>query len=137
MPFPASWPPRPAGSARSIRFFVTDTATAAFADKGYMFAEDAGAVTYTPLPVVQPGSNAPVVVPAVSGGGVSYGDPAVQIWANNIRISNDGPAVLEFTFDGTNVHGSLKSGEAVLYRNRCESGIAVRGATAVYRIEAW
>jgi len=117
---------------------VTDTATAAFADKAYMFAEQVGANPYVPLPVIQPGSNTTVDVPSASGSGQSSpNDLKPQIWSGNIRIYNAGPAALEFTFDGTNVHGKVLANEEISYRNRYESGIAVRGATAVYRIEAW
>lgn len=142
MAFPTSWPPRFPSTARTLRFYVTDTATTNFSDKAYMFAEQAGANPYTPLPVIQPGSNTTVDVPNTAGTGLSTPNndgttgPAAQIWSNRIRISV-ATADLEYSFDGTNVHGKVKSGESFLYTERRESGIAVRGTGAVYRIEAW
>jgi hypothetical protein len=68
------------------------------------------------------------------------------IWSNSIRISNDGTGIVEFSFAApddasTLVHGSLKAGESVIYRQRIEAGIALRfpgGSSAgIYRVEAW
>lgn len=152
MAFPTGWPPRrPRSSRRSLRFYVTDTATANFADKAYLFIDDTDANPYTPLPYVAPGSSTPVELgsqplgtgEAPEDANLSQTDPVKQalpkaaVWSSNIRISNDGVADLEFSFDGTNVHGRVKMNETVVYRDRIESGIAVRGAGAVYRIEAW
>lgn len=142
MAFPPSWPPRYPSTSRTLRFYVTDTATANFADKAYMFAEQTTANPYTPLPVVQPGSNAVVVVPNTAGSGLATPTstgaegPVAQIWSSYIRISVSG-AVLEYSFDGTTVHGQILAGESFLYYERRESGIAVRGAGAAFRIEAW
>lgn len=160
MPFPTSgWPPRPASGVRSIRFFVSGTATANWSDNAYLFIDDAGANTYEPMPYVAPGSTTPVQVgtrtsPGTPMGGGSdprdvlpgdtLGHVKAQIWANNIRICNDGGADLEFSFAVTDdmgagalpVQGVLKPNEQVSYRNRYEAGIALRGAGA-FRVEAW
>lgn len=142
MPFPASWPPRVASGVRSLRFYVTDTATADFADKAYMFAEQASANVYTALPTIAPGSKTTVNVPGVAGTGLAtpttagVSGPLAQIWSGNIRITVTG-VNLEISFDGTNIHGLVKAGDSVIYRQRHESGIAVRGNGAVYTIEAW
>lgn len=142
MAFPASWPPRPASTGATLRFYVTDTATANFSDKAYMFAEQAGASPFTPVPVIQPGSNTTVNLGTPMGGGLSAPTttgaegPKAQIWSNQIRIVVT-TADLEYSFDGTNVHGRVTAGTTVIYEVRREAGIAVRGAGAVYRIEAW
>jgi len=142
MPFPTSWPPRASSGIKSLRFYVTSTATGLFSDKGYMFAEQTTANPHVPLPVVVPGSNAPVVVPNEAGTGLATPTstgaegPVAQIWAGNIRITAT-TADLEFSFDGVTVQGLVKAGESVLYRQRFESGIAVRGIGSVFRIEAW
>jgi hypothetical protein len=138
---------------RSIRFFQDGTATSNFADNAFLFIDGAGANPFTPAPYVPAGSsvqfNAPLA-PTGTGGGASpapYPDPSQapptvypMLWSGNIRICNDGSGDLEFSFDGTNIHGRLKSGELFQYRNRYEAGIAVRGvaaATPLFRIEAW
>lgn len=54
----------------------------------------------------------------------------------NLFITNSGAALLEFSFDGTVVHGSVPAGTTRLYRDRYEAGIAVRGVTT-FVIEAW
>ena len=134
MPFPASWPPRPASGRHSIRFYATGTATANFADNAFMFINGAGANPFTPLPEVTGGST---VVPAPpSGTGVaSGGTPAPQIWAQTIRVESSGD--VEISFDGTNVHGKiLAAGGDVIYRNRFECGISIRGS-GTFIIEAW
>lgn len=144
MAFPVGWPPRVSSGMRSIRVYIADTATAAFADRAYLFVDQAGANTYTPLPYVAPGSDAAVAVPAApSGTGQSFYDsapsasPKPMIWSYAIRIYNDGGSNLEFSFDGTNVHGVIKAGQSELYVQRVEAGIALRGAGVAFRVEAW
>jgi len=39
MPFPAGWPPRPASSRRSLRFYATGTASANFEDNAFLFRD--------------------------------------------------------------------------------------------------
>lgn len=144
MAFPAGWPPRVASSYRSIRFFATGTSTANFSDTAYLFADQASANTYTPLPYVAPGQNTPVQLgnPPM-GGGMNANDssptasPQHMIFAHAIRIFNDGGANLEISFDGVNVHGVVKAAESLLYLSRHEAGISVRGAGVPFRIEAW
>ena len=80
---------------------------------------------------------------------VPPGDPLGQqkalIWANTIRICNDGGGDLEFSFAVTGdagapalpVQGVVKAGEQVVYRSRYEAGIALRGAGVSFRVEAW
>lgn len=152
MAFPTGWPPRrPRSTRRSLRFYVTDTATALFDDKAYLFIDDADANPYTPLPYVAPGSSTPVELgsqplgtgAAPQDANLSQTDPSKQalpkaaVWSGSIRICNDGGGTLEFSFDGTTVHGKLLANETVIYRDRIESGIAVRGLGVTYRIEAW
>lgn len=146
MAFPAAWPPRVSSGVRSIRFFTSGTATANFSDNAFMFIDGAGANTFTPAPNVPYGSNATTTNPITpSGTGAAtvasamVGGPAPQIWASSIRLCNDGANSLEFSFDGTNVHGRLLTGEEVTYRGRYEAGISVRyvGGATTFRIEAW
>jgi len=156
MAFPTDWPPRPAEGRRSIRFYAEGTTTDDFEDTAFLFKAGVGANTYVPLPVVAPGSTAPVEIGNRSAGFTPAGtgandadDPTAMLTAQTIMISYDVPAVptgelLEYSFDGVNVHGVLHEGEHLYYRDRYEAGIAVRGVpiapdTGVvpYRIEAW
>lgn len=141
MAFPAAWPPRVASGIRSIRFYGSGTSTANFADNAFLFINGAGANTFSPVPAVTGGATADPLTPA--GTGTLTTQPIVHpmIWANTIRVCNDGANTLEFSFDGTNVHGVLLKGEQVSYRNRFEAGIAFRypagGAASAFRVEAW
>lgn len=146
MAFPAAWPPRVASNTRSIRFFTSGTATANFSDNAFLFIDGAGANTFTPVPNVPYGSNTPVADPLTPAGtgaatvaSAMVGGPAPLIWSYAIRVFNDGNSTLEFSFDGTNVHGRLLTGEEMTYNKRHEAGIAVRsiGGTPTFRIEAW
>lgn len=157
MAFPEGFPARLPSGRRSIRFFVTGTATAAFSDSAYLFYDDTGANPFTPTPYVPPGAETQVVnignqttspgSPMGTGRDprdANYNIPFAQqaqpkpvIWCSSLRICNDGVGDLEFSFDGTIVHGVVKSGEKLEYRNRYEGGISVRGAGLVYRIESW
>jgi hypothetical protein len=157
---PAGWPPRPHSSIRSIRFYVTASATSLFSDNAFLFASGGAgsANTYTPLPnpgtanttviaaQVEP-TGTTVVVPSISGTGradINPQDgslpPVPMIWSMGIRICNDGTGDLEYSFDGTNIHGRLKQGEIASYPRRHEAGISIRGvaaATPTFRVEAW
>lgn len=161
MPFPtAGWPPRqPRAGARSLRVYISGTATANYSDNAYLFVDIAGANPYSPTPVVMPGSSTPVTLPSQPMGtgaaatdvNHSQTDPALQpppyhaIWSNSIRICNDGGNPLEFSFDatadsgaGATIHGKLLAAESVIYRQRYESGIAIRSALGTtFRVEAW
>lgn len=138
MPLPASWPPRAPSGRRSIRFYKTGTLTANFADNAWIFADAANlANPYTPLPKIAPGSNTVVNLGASpqGTGQNDADDPAPMIWANSLRITVTG-GNLEFSFNGTDVHGLVLSGATGLYRERVESGISVRG-TGTFYVEAW
>lgn len=136
MPFPAGFPPRSPSNRRSIRFYVSGSATANFDDSAYIFAQDTGANTYTPLPIIAPGDvTTPVHVGSPSSP-VST-DAELLVFSGSIRIYNDGGGDLEFSFDGTNVQGVVKASKDALYNFRYEAGIAVRGAGIAFRIEAW
>lgn len=150
MAFPAGWPPRAASGVRSIRYFITgNVTTQAFSDLGLLFSTSQ--TSHTPLPVVIAGSTNSVAIPATPAG-TGSGDkadydaalaapaPVAMLWASTIRIINDGGIAIEFSFDGTNVHGVVKAGERMEYRRRYEAGIALRLAapgTTAYRVEAW
>ena len=130
MAYPDAWPPEQSSGRRSLRFFISGTATVSWADRAYMFADQTGATNTTVTPVVVPGTHDTVNFPNTPMGSLA--------WCGNIKLCNDGTgADLVFTFDGTNIHGVLKKGEQVIYRDRWESGIAVRGASVPYRIECW
>jgi hypothetical protein len=147
MPFPDGWPPRIGSGRASIRFYQTGTATANFEDNSYLFVDGAGANPYTPLPVVNPGDDASrfptpaaTVVPTVPAGtGQNDPDsPKPMIWSTILRVTNTGGNPLEFSFDGTNVHGEVPAGEYRDYSSRVEAGIAIRSALgATFVIEAW
>ena len=144
MAFPDNWPPPPVpGRGPSLRFFVSETATAAFADTAYIFSQQTGANPLLPLPTPTasdtpdpgelPGSSDEV--PQNPAGTVPSGG---WLYATSIRIINDDGAVtLEYSFDGVTVHGTVLPGEEKLYRSRGEAGIAFRGNGADFRCEAW
>lgn len=92
---------------KSLRFYKTGTLTANFADNKWAFER--------PDPA----------------------DPAQpeQGWSYHLRIVVTG-GDLEFSFDGTNVHGTVLSGKEGMYQKRHEGGIAVRG-TGTFYVEAW
>jgi hypothetical protein len=46
-------------------------------------------------------------------------------------------AALEYSFDGVTVDGIVAIGETLVFRNRYEGCIAVRGNTSVYTIQIW
>jgi len=162
MPFPVFWPPRPASGRRSIRFYVEAVCTNAFGDNAWLFIDDVGANTLDPLPYVPPGSTAPVAVGDINRPGSPMGGrqipqdaappehenpPATQqqanypqIWSGAIRIYNEGAGDLEYSFDGTNVHGYIAANQSEIFPNRYEAGICVRGvggSTPTVHIEAW
>ena len=63
MAFPSEgWPPRPPSGTRSIRFYATGTGTANFSDNAFLFIDGTNANPFVPLPVVPPGSTAPVAL---------------------------------------------------------------------------
>ena len=128
MAFPATWPPQPATGRRSLRFYIGGTATANYSDRAYIFADQVGANTNTPTPVVQPGTHDTVSFPPGP-----YGSEA---WASVIHVYNDGAADLYISFDGTHDHGVVKPNTDTFYWGRYEQGIAVKGSSA-FRIEAW
>ena len=159
MAFPASWPPRPSSSVRSIRFYATGTATANFSDNALMFAEMAGANTFLPTPYVPPGGvnvlaevGTAAIPGSPMGGGRDAHDssydpragivpppPLTQIWAKAIRVINSnapGGAAMFLSFDGTTVQGVVLAGTDVIYWDRSESGLAIKGSGTFY-IEAW
>jgi len=140
-----------------MRFFVSGTTTSAFSGNAFNFAvSPAGGTDLSlqvpPSPKVNPGDevasgaspSAPVTSPM---GGQRDIAPAAQASpvttqaASSIRIFNDGGADIEFSFDGTNIHGIAKTGGPPMeYRNRFETGIALRGAggaSVAFRVEAW
>ena len=93
---------------KSLRFYRTGAATANFADNKWPFER------------VDPAN------PAVPEQGWSY---SIQIRA----IGGD----LQFSFDGTTVHGFVLAGTQATYEKRHEGGISVRGAGVTYHVEAW
>jgi len=162
MPFPTHWPPRPASGLRSIRFYVTGSATASFGDNAWLFVDQVTANTIDPTPYLAPGdTTTKVQVGDLDRGGSPMGgreiaqdaappqhesppatqqaSPKAQLWANTIRIVNEGLGDLQVSFDGTNVHGYIPASSEVIYRERFESGICLRGvgATPTFHVEAW
>lgn len=96
-----------ASNLKSLRFYQTGALTANFVDRKWAFER--------PDPAT----------PSV----------AEQGWSYSIRITVTG-GDLEFSFDGTNVHGKVLSGQSCVYEKRHEGGIAVRG-TGTFYVEAW
>ena len=63
-------------------------------------------------------------------------------WLKGFSISNEGTAVVEYSFNGTHVHGDLtpgKASESIFFDGRQRYKIWLRTATPgqVVRIEAW
>lgn len=159
MALPASWPPRHPSGRASIRFYQEGTTTALFADNAYMFGEQTTANPFKATPYVKPGQETPVAYGTINSGGqtprgagrapedtsqffpaADQRVPIPHLWPNTILVANGGATPIEISFDGTNVHGKIKSGEVRIYRNRMESGISVRepGAGAIaFSVEAW
>lgn len=144
MAFPVGWPPAPATGVKSLRVRIVGSGTADFADNAYLWIDQLSANPYTPLPIVRPGDDlgkpgntAPHVLatPPIGTGTSTDGDKGA-IWSSRIAIAATGGA-LEFSFDGTNIHGIVPAGERYIYDNRFESGICVQGASATFVIEAW
>lgn len=143
MPYPLHWPPRHATGRRSLRVYLTGTATANFADNAILFGDVAHPDwnPYTPEPVVPPGGarvNANFDSPM--GGGVGLGDnqPAPMLWCQSIAITAT-TADLEISFadtDNTLVQGFIPAGQTKIYRDRYEAGIAIRGG-GTFHLEAW
>lgn len=158
VPTIAGWPPRKPSAVRSIRFFVSDTATADYADSAWLFYDGTTSSNpFTPMPRVAPGAETTVVnvgnqttspgSPMGTGQDPAdanpymaqsiQGSPHPMVWCSALRIFNDGAGDLFFSFDGTNDHGVVKAGLSALYRNRFEAGICFRGAGIAFRVEAW
>lgn len=166
MAFPfVGWPPRPASGLRSIRFFKAGTTTANWSENAYLFIDVAGANTFVPMPYVRPGDNTAIVAvgdrntpgaPMGTGAnpldvppGSALGQQKALVWANSLRVFNDGLNDIELSFavtgdalvPATPVQGIVKPGKNVLYRNRYEAGIALRfpggGGASLFRVEAW
>jgi len=139
MAFPTGWPPRVGSGLRSIRFFLRGTTGGSFDSNAYLFADQASANTYVPLPTIRPGEdvsapdyNGPHSVGAnPAGTGQRGDDPHPMIWAQKILVVNDGSTELEVSFDGANVHGVVDAGGERIYNDRHEAGIAVRGGGAI------
>jgi len=144
MPFPTGWPPRFPSGQRNIRFYIAATATAAYADRAYLFADQVGANPYTPLPEVRPGED--VSAPDYSGptnlGAPPLGtgqrgdDPHPMIWSEEMMIINNGVSAIYFSFDGVNDHGQVPASGSILM-SRKEAGIAVRGNGNDFVVYAW
>lgn len=164
MTFPTGWPPRPASSHRSTRFYFEGSTTDNFSDRAFLFGDTAAKAMVDPVPTVIPSDPAPVThigtsqrpgspmglsntTPdsALSGGIV----PVSYRHAHTIVICNDdGANDLFFTFDdtsdvgaGAGIHGRVKKGQTLEMRFRHEAGIAVKSASAgnaaAFRIFAW
>lgn len=150
MAFPTGWPPRPSPGYRSLRFFAEGTATVNFADNAFLFIDGTSANPYTPLPVVLPGDDVTrlpkppaTVVPGsgpFGGGQNDLGSTKPMIWCFQMQIRMKTGTRLEFSFDGTNVHGVILATDAStpLPFQRSEAGIALRGAAGeTFIVEAW
>lgn len=159
MAFPADWPPRPATSQRSIRFFKEGTTSNDYADNAWMFRDIPNANTLTPGPAIVPGSSTPATFGTNDRSGTPMGGgrpdprfdvlpgedaaslPKPMLWAQTIQVHNSGANPLYLSFDGVNQHGYVPAGQTRTYRNRYEAGIALKsaqvGQATTYYVEAW
>ena len=159
MAFPAGWPPRVATGIRSIRVYVTGTATATYADNAYLFSQVTSANTFGATPHVPSGQEsaapgwAATALPAPPmGGGADTPwsanpdpklnppvptQPTPMIWAKAIKITNlDMTNTLLFSFDGTHDQGQVLANSTFWYFDRYEAGIAFKG-NGNFVLEAW
>lgn len=160
MAFPAGWPPRPATGVRSIRFFATGNTSNNFSDAAFLFGDTSPKSQVDPVPVATPRDSAafgsdqrpssPAGFSNTSAKGTSTPQTKVVPYrhASNIWIFNDGVKDLTFTFDeatdigaGAGIHGVVKAGKDMLFRDRYEAGIALKSAVdnnaTAYRVFAW
>ncbi len=101
------YPPPFPSNRKSLRFYETGTATGAYSGNEFAF---------------------------------EYPDPRYpaepeQAWSNSIRVRAT-TTDLNISFDGVTDHGFIPAGEAQVYWDRYEGGIAVKGA-GTFHIEAW
>jgi hypothetical protein len=75
------------------------------------------------------------VVP-YNGSTVTVDYSGEQGWSRGIRITSSVGGYVEFSFDGTNVHGRIDNGSVFEYLDRYEAGIALRGS-GTFVLEAW
>jgi hypothetical protein len=136
--------------------FFTGTTSANFSDNAILFGSFASA--NQPLPYLKPGSTATIVVPPVAGGGqapedakggVALGPPFVT--CRFLWIYNDGPGIMQVSWDGTNVHDEIQLNDVGggpggvaswhQYEDLKEGGCAVRfkpaNAPSLFRIVGW
>ena len=155
MAFPDGWPPRGTNTVRSVRVFATGDTTALFSDNAILFGDYPSA--NVPLPYLAPGSTATIVVPPVPGGGRSPYDamggvqvPKPHITCRMLYVYNDGPGIIEVSFDGVNVHDEIRLDDTGggpnttayhQYEDRQEGGIALRikpaSVASHFRICGW
>jgi len=144
MAFPTGWPPRFPSGTRNIRFYIAATATAAYADRAYLFADQVGANPYTPLPVVRPGGDVSApdysgphnLGPPPLGTGQHGDDPHPMVWSEGIQIINKGATPIFFSFDGVNAHGQVLANSQITMWRR-EAGIAILGSGNDFVVYAW
>lgn len=109
MPFPTGWPPRPATTNRSIRFYVAGTLTADYADNAYLFIDGANANTFVPIPYVRAGDIRRVHVGGESGTPYGTGQLAQdgEFFRPNALQRGYGGGTAQFTLQGTAATGTL------------------------------
>lgn len=161
MPTPPGWPPPPSDTRPSLRVYVAGTASANFADNAYLFADFSGPLNplVPPTPPDPVYTRAPNVAPGETGKAASFTGlpvdgwqprdgavraktlpvppPKLALYCTGIGILNLGGSPIEFSFDGTNVHGVVPGNSYRQYTDRREAGIALRGAGMAFRLEAW
>lgn len=159
MAVPANFPLRPASHRRSLRVYLAGTTTNDFAATGILFKDPLHPDwdPRDPMPNVAIGDRTAVVQVGTNltpgspmGGGtpaypnpVAPGTPASAVpvpmaYAGSIAITNNGASPIEFSFDGTNVHGIVPAGARREYRDRFEAGVALRSAApSAFVVEAW
>lgn len=71
----------------------------------------------------------------------SFVDGATAFTASNVLIANDGPVgVLEYSWNGVNVHGVLQAGQSLTLNKISRASVYVRhqGATVcAFRVWGW
>lgn len=158
MAFPDDWVAISGGglkrpeNIRGARVYYAGTATANFIDTNVAFRDLPGAAPYDQTVIIKPGAEkATISLSRSPSGGTVRASPfdaagttplKPQVWVRYLQIWHMGNVNvdLEFSFDGVDVHGVLEDRGTpyfVLYPDRYEGGIALRGLGVEFKVEGW
>lgn len=67
----------------------------------------------------------------------SFASSSFGFTSKSITVINDSVNVIDFSFDGVNVHGKLRNGEATTMDHRAQTGIYLRSNIAGSNYRVW